>query len=167
MRVLVCGDRNWVERGALVTVLDQLWIEHRDDVGGFTVIHGAARGADRMAGEWAQSRRDEGVVELPFPADWRRYKRGAGPVRNTQMLVEGKPDLVVAFHDNLDESSGTADMVQQATDAGVTVRLYPLLLTLPGRPSLGEIAAVGKLVQSQGGSEGDSGAPMEGPAPHV
>jgi hypothetical protein len=79
------------------------------------VIHGAARGADRMAGEWAAT---AGVPVAEFPADWRRYRRGAGPVRNRQMLVEGRPDLVLAFPGK----SGTENMVRQATAAGVPVR---------------------------------------------
>jgi hypothetical protein len=42
---------------------------------------------------------------------------GAGPIRNQRMLVEGKPDLVVAFPGG----KGTAGMVTLARNAGVDV----------------------------------------------
>ena len=43
----------------------------------------------------------------------------AGAIRNGQMLTEGKPDLVVAFHGNISISKGTKNMVEQATKAGI------------------------------------------------
>jgi hypothetical protein len=64
---------------------DWLHAEHQ-----FTLlIHGDARGADWLAGEWAKER----GVEVACPADWRRRGRGAGPIHNRQMLDE-HPDLV-------------------------------------------------------------------------
>jgi hypothetical protein len=53
-----------------------------------------------------------------FPADWVRHGRAAGPVRNTRMLNDGEPDLVIAFPGG----HGTADMVKQARAAGIEVR---------------------------------------------
>jgi len=40
------------------------------------------------------------------------------------MIVEGKPDLVIAFHDNLNESKGTLNMVKQAISYGLPVVHY-------------------------------------------
>jgi hypothetical protein len=40
------------------------------------------------------------------------------------MLDEGKPDLVLAFHENIDESKGTRDMVHRARGAGVKVVIF-------------------------------------------
>lgn len=78
------------------------------------IIEGDAPGADRLAGGWASAR---GLNLLVYPADWRSYGRAAGPIRNKQMLDEGKPDLVVAFPGG----AGTANMVKQAKAAGVKV----------------------------------------------
>ena len=109
MRVLITGGRKYDDRESLFATLDRLHAEHH-----FTVlIHGDARGADRLGGEWAEER---GVEVLAYPADWRRYGRGAGPKRNQQMLEEN-PDLVVAFPGG----SGTRNMVEIAEKAGVTV----------------------------------------------
>lgn len=78
------------------------------------VIHGAARGADTLAHEWAAHH------EIPvdvYPADWQAHGRAAGPIRNARMLEEGKPDVVVAFKGG----RGTADMVRRARASGVPV----------------------------------------------
>ena len=50
----------------------------------------------------------------PFPAQWSKYGRAAGPLRNTQMLSEGNPDIVLAFHDNIKRSRGTRNMIVQS-----------------------------------------------------
>lgn len=108
MRVLVCGGRGWWDRRKLFDVLDAY--------GKATVIiHGNARGADKFGGMYAKY--TEGVSEEVYPADWDKYKKAAGPIRNKQMLDEGKPDIVFAFGGN----SGTDHMVSIAQAAGVTV----------------------------------------------
>lgn len=43
----------------------------------------------------------------------------AGPIRNKQMLLEERPDKVVAFHNDLSKSRGTADMLRQAEKRGI------------------------------------------------
>lgn len=86
------------------------------------VIEGQARGLDRMAGICANML---GIPHLPMPADWERYGRAAGPVRNRAMLHKlllcPPPRLVLVFHDDLKHSKGTRDMAKQALRAGVGV----------------------------------------------
>jgi hypothetical protein len=65
------------------------------------------------------------MVLEPYPADWKRYGNAAGAIRNTQMLVEGKPDIVLAFPTGrLSITKGTKNMVQQARKAGVRTIVY-------------------------------------------
>jgi hypothetical protein len=106
MKVLVCGGRNFDKATLLFSTLEKLGVTH--------LIHGGASGADALAHEWAVA---NNVPVTPFPADWNRFFKAAGPLRNRQMLVEGKPDLVVAFAGG----RGTADMIRQAEAAGVQV----------------------------------------------
>ena len=113
MRVLVCGSRDWTDAALILETL-------RGVAEVTVVIHGAATGADTLAGDAA---RTLGIHVLPFPADWERHGRAAGPIRNQQMLDEGKPVLVLAFSENLNSSRGTADMVARARLWGVEVRL--------------------------------------------
>lgn len=119
MRVLICGSRTW-DKPIPVDVI----------VGGFasvygpenvTIIHGGARGADSMAGSAAHR---HGVDCEMFPADWATHGKAAGPIRNQRMLDEGKPDLVVAFTNDLRASRGTADMVKRAERAGIPAYVF-------------------------------------------
>jgi hypothetical protein len=111
MRVLVCGGREYEDRKRLRTALSQMHAETPFSV----VIAGGAPGADRLAEEWA---RHNGLPTIRMEANWTRYGRRAGPIRNGWMLTHAAPDLVVAFPGG----NGTADMVRQASAAGVPVK---------------------------------------------
>lgn len=116
-KILVCGDRNYNDPDYLFEVLDDF-----DDLYGVeVVIEGEARGADTFGRKWGEQR---GKIVLPYPADWETHGKAAGPIRNTQMLKEGLPDYVLAFHKDIFSSKGTANMVKQATGIGVPVLLY-------------------------------------------
>jgi len=67
-----------------------------------------------LAQEWAEAR---GVPCEVYLANWAELGRKAGPIRNQQMLDEGRPTLVVAFPGG----RGTADMIRRARSAGVEV----------------------------------------------
>lgn len=114
MKVLVCGDRNWNNYWAIYDVLHRL---DRSSV----IIHGAARGADTMAGVIAKNLGFAEIVAVP--ADWEQYGRAAGPIRNKKML-DMDPDLVLAFHSDIQNSKGTLNMVTIAKKKGVEVRIY-------------------------------------------
>lgn len=79
------------------------------------IIHGAARGADTMAGDYGYASK---IPVRTFPADWDQYGKRAGPIRNHQMLAE-KPDLVVGFIGP--NSRGTKHMLDIAKKAGIKV----------------------------------------------
>jgi hypothetical protein len=115
-RVLVCGDRHWKDDRLIHGALAALKERH----GRFVVIEGGANGADTLAWHVAT---DELLLDVEtFPADWTKYKRAAGPLRNRQML-DTKPDLVLAFHDNIERSRGTKDCVEEARRRGIPVRV--------------------------------------------
>jgi YspA, cpYpsA-related SLOG family len=107
--VLVCGGRDYQNRVHLERVLDTLSAEREIT----QIIQGGAPGADQLAANWANLC---GITCLLVIADWARYGRSAGPLRNAEMLKR-KPDLVVAFPGG----AGTANMVNQARAAGVEV----------------------------------------------
>ena len=113
MRVLVCGDRKWADRHRIRWELETL---PPDTV----VIEGEARGADTLGREVAEVL---GFKVERYPANWEKFGRAAGPIRNQQMLTEGKPDLVIAFHDHIRESKGTADMIRLAVKEGIATKL--------------------------------------------
>lgn len=114
MRLLVCGGRGFDDEDLMFG-----WLNDLHHACGFTVvIHGAARGADSMAGTWGRSM---GLPVEEYPADWENLGKAAGAARNTLMLTEGRPDFVVAFpHPDWSTSRGTKDMVTKALSAKVT-----------------------------------------------
>ena len=108
MKVLVCGGRNFDDREFVRIVLDR--IHKETPITG--IVHGAAPGADTLAGWWATINE---VPNLDYPAPWRTHGKAAGPIRNQMMLDAEKPDMVVAFPGG----RGTADMVDRARRAGI------------------------------------------------
>lgn len=118
MRILVCGHREFDDWNLLNITLGpylEYWIANSSDL---VIIEGDAKGADFLARVWA---RYNGVLCEAYPADWKTYGKAAGPIRNKQMLTEGKPNLVIAF---LAEGSiGTKNMIEQSKEAGVEVRV--------------------------------------------
>lgn len=113
MRVLICGDRNWKDS----ELIERIILSFPKDT---VIIQGMCRGADLMARTAAIK---HGYEYEDYPADWDFYGPAAGPIRNKQILEEGKPDIVFAFHPNILHSKGTRNMIRQATKAGVKVKL--------------------------------------------
>jgi len=108
--VLICGGRHYQNRHMLDQVLDDIHTNYRVDL----VIHGAAKGADSLAADWAISR---GASVISCPADWDKHGRAAGPKRNAHMLTY-EPDLVVAFSGG----KGTENMKKLAKKEGIPVK---------------------------------------------
>ncbi len=107
---IVCGGRDYDNSARVADVLSfnvRQWQIER-------IVDGAARGADTLAYCWA---RRNGLHTKRYPADWLNYGPSGGPARNRHMLAEAKPVVVIAFPGG----RGTADMVQRARAAGVTV----------------------------------------------
>ncbi len=120
----MCGDREWTDEGPITLIIDGYQWAARFASAGLLIIEGEARGADRIARKYAE--RCSVAVER-YPAKWVPHGDAAGPLRNQQMLDEGKPDVVWAFHDNLVQSKGTRDMVLRARLAGLPVYLVSRL----------------------------------------
>jgi hypothetical protein len=114
MKVLVCGSRDFDNYRLVDEVLDANHRIHKIT----ELIEGGALGADRFARIWAQNNY---VPFRTFHADWALGAK-AGPLRNAQMLKEGKPDKVFAFINKpWEHSRGTRDMVRKARKASVDV----------------------------------------------
>jgi aspartate aminotransferase-like enzyme len=116
VKVLVCGSRDWDQPMVIQHYLRQLpRVLGTQDI---TVIHGAARGADEMAGRIADAM---GYAVEEFPADWRGKGKRAGILRNLAMLDQ-QPDLVLAFQ--RDGSTGTQHTIDEARRRGVPVKVF-------------------------------------------
>jgi hypothetical protein len=105
------------------------------------VLHGGARGADQaiaLAGDHL------GWPAAALPADWRRFGRGAGPIRNRQLLEQAIRHaqshstprspvgvLVVAFPGG----SGTASLLQLAHQRVLSSPVPLLVIEVAPAPS--------------------------------
>jgi len=102
VKLLICGSRDW---SPTIDEIDrELRLGFPSDVIFTEVVSGKANGADRAGEDWAQSR---GISIKPFPADWKRYNRAAGAIRNAAMA--DYTDVALAFLKN--RSRGTSDMI--------------------------------------------------------
>ena len=107
--VVITGSRNWSDEEA---ILQMFLREGKVDL----VIHGDAKGADRISGELAASM--VGTQILRMPAQWNDNGRAAGPMRNSQILIVacalrkcGWEVICEAFPD--EKSVGTIDMMEK------------------------------------------------------
>jgi hypothetical protein len=110
-KVLVCGGRDFKNYKLLCESLDTY---HGPDKCIGTIVHGAARGADSLAGQWAK---DNNVPVEVYPAKWDVHGRAAGMIRNREMLDTSKADIVIAFPGGV----GTAGMKSYARSKDVPV----------------------------------------------
>lgn len=125
MRVAVTGSRQWHDRPRIRAILKRLQREAEAAGEEFIVIHGACPdGADKIADEICQSELGlvPGETLIREPAQWKRYGRAAGPVRNQKILNDHGPNIVYAFR-NGTRSSGTDDMIKRAKKAKVPTRV--------------------------------------------
>lgn len=118
-RLLICGSRTYDDYDTM-----KLALRGRILRSVTAVITGGMSGADALGAYWAYEHKVDTVC---YGAQWGKYGSQAGPLRNYQMLNEGKPTLVVAFYDKpISQSRGTAHMVRIARAAGVpTIEVGP------------------------------------------
>lgn len=108
MKLVVAGSRFSTLSEEDMAKLDAIHAEH----GVTELVSGGAKGVDKAGEEWAQRM---GIPVRVFRADWRRYRRGAGPVRNREMAAYA--DALAAFPGG----SGTRNMLAEAIRAKLLV----------------------------------------------
>lgn len=112
-RVIVAGTRTFDDYELLCSTLDHLLADKMPDV---VIVSGRQRGADRLGEAYA---RDRGLEVAPFPAEWAKHGKAAGPMRN-QRMAESASALVL-FWDG--ESRGSADMLERAKARRLAIRV--------------------------------------------
>ena len=134
MKVLVCGGRYFDCCDEVFLVLDEIYNDNSD--GDFSIVHGACHadylevknaekdsrepqyskqiGVDYFADMWARSRN---IPQKRYPAQWYRFKKGAGPKRNKYMFWKELPHLCIAF----EGGRGTEGMKNICYNAGIEV----------------------------------------------
>lgn len=120
-RIIVTGSRHFdphnprnyqLMQQALSTAAKKLYAVGATDI---TVVHGGASGADTLADIIASAL--DFTIER-YPAQWHRYGKKAGPIRNEEMVARGA-NIVLAFPAAV--SPGTKHCMAVARRAGITV----------------------------------------------
>lgn len=122
--VLVTGGREFRNRQSVEEVLGFLKLFYGDAL---RVIHGDAKGLDRLVGEVCK---EMGISCRAYPADWKNNGKAAGPIRNQHMV-----NLVVKWTTENENYSGqviawpggrgTAHCSRTAEQAGLSVDYMP------------------------------------------
>jgi hypothetical protein len=116
-RILITGSRDWAARDALNIALAEAVHPipaHQEIV----IVHGAARGADTMADDFA---RIFGATAERHPANWTLNGKRAGFIRN-QLMVNLGADICLAFIK--DGSRGASHTAALAEAAGIETRRF-------------------------------------------
>ena len=112
--MIVCGSREWDDRTAIAERL-------ADFPSDTIIVHGAAKGADHIAGQEATKL---GLLVEEHPVtkeDYSYYGNRAYFLRNERMAKIGA-DLCLAFWDG--QSRGTSMMVDLAEKEDIPIELY-------------------------------------------
>lgn len=100
-KVMICGSRNIKDKEYIFSQLDAFTYWQLACFEYLTLIEGEAKGVDTIAKEYAIQNGWEQITE--YPADWDKYGKGAGFIRNEQMVKDC--DECFIFWDG--ESKGT------------------------------------------------------------
>jgi hypothetical protein len=109
-RVVVTGPRDEKDRDFVWAALDAF---HASEKGPIAELgQGEATGVDTFAKKWSEAR---GIPTKDYEADWDRYGKAAGAIRNEAMLDDFQPDFVIVFPRG---GPGTTNCARQAREKG-------------------------------------------------
>lgn len=123
LRIIIAGSRDFNDYKLLKTsIRDILKNISLEDINKIKIISGTARGADQLGERFAKQFKLE-VVK--FPANWDRFGKRAGYIRNEEMakysVADNNYGMLVAFWDG--KSRGTKHMIDLAKKHGVDVHV--------------------------------------------
>lgn len=116
LRLIIAGSRSITQRGWVHEAIDKTIAELDTPPSSVEIVSGGALGVDTLGEDWAVH---NGAKLRRMPADWVRYGKGAGFVRNRQMGIYASH--LQSFWNG--SSSGTRDMNEFAKTAGLWVRI--------------------------------------------
>lgn len=118
MRILITGSRDYNNYDAVEKAI--INASAGCDPHEVTIVHGGAKGADKLSGDVAKK---YGFNVEVYDADWNAYQGHAGTIRNTIMVKAGA-DICLAFP--WIKSIGTWDCVRKSENAGIPVVIEPI-----------------------------------------
>ncbi len=110
----IVGSRHFTDEAVFLRTL-AAWIDLFGEPA--MIVSGGARGADTLAEAYVASNKHIGLTV--FEAEWDKYGKAAGPMRNAYIVAEATH--VLAFPDK--RSKGTLDTIERAKAAGLNVTI--------------------------------------------
>jgi hypothetical protein len=80
MKVIIAGSRHMNDTPANRRIMERGIKQSHYDIK--EIVSGTQRGADKLGERYAEH---YNIPVTRFPANWNRYGKGAGPIRNTEM----------------------------------------------------------------------------------
>ena len=105
-RIVVAGCRDYDNYEEAKKYID-LCIESIRKEKNIIIVSGGATGADTLGERYAE---ENGFEIEKHPADWKKYGKAAGPIRNKEMAEVC--DMLICFWDG--KSKGTGSMIKFA-----------------------------------------------------
>ncbi len=112
MKIIIAGSRNFNDYNLLKSSCDNLLTQFTN----IEIVSGTARGADKLGERYA---REKGYTIKEFPANWDKFGKRAGYLRNDDMAQYS--DMLIAFWDGT--SKGTKHMIDLANKRGIKVEI--------------------------------------------
>ena len=113
--VVVTGGRDFTDGPFIFNSLDQFDLE----IGIAALYHGGANGVDNICGQWAW---DWGVPCFVCSANWKKYPKSAGPIRNHWMKDFSHAEYLLSFPGK----RGTAHMTAACEKIGMKIRKFTM-----------------------------------------
>lgn len=101
MKIIIAGTR---------TIENYSLVQHAVKISKYEiteVVSGKARGVDKLGERYAK---ENDIHIEPFPADWNKYKKAAGYIRNKQM-AEYADALILIWTGDIKKSPGSYNML--------------------------------------------------------
>lgn len=116
MRLIIAGGRNFSDYELLCNEVSKYISEISTVNNSVEIVSGLAKGADTLGCRYAT---EAGYPLRGFAAEWGKFGRAAGPIRNK--LMAKNADALIAFWDG--KSRGTMHMIDYAKEMGLKVRV--------------------------------------------
>lgn len=110
-KIIIAGGRDFDDFETMCTILDRIIWDPEDEI-----VSGTARGADTLGERYGELR---GIKVTRFPADWDKYGKAAGFIRNEQMGDYATGGVV--FWDG--QSRGSKHMIDYLKDVNKPVKV--------------------------------------------
>lgn len=116
-KVIICGGREFDDYNLLKKACDYYLSRKIESGEKVIIISGGARGADKLGERYAK---EKGLDVQVFPANWEKYGKRAGYLRNKQMAEVS--NACIAFLSSYGENKGTKMMISIARENKLLVR---------------------------------------------